>query len=182
MGKLHEVGKVEVCRIARTSYLQGTPKEDTETWAIEWFYMVDASLYDPVHSGLSGFSSAPPKKRFNWRPRSSSQKDDTEVARLAAQVRCLAHNRLTIIDVTATAISQGVQPPQPRIHPLWRYNGTNDAARSSNHGCHYSRHIQGEKEDFSKRKFIDGFSYYRPVKAVSLFQITSSIRAVYLYF
>lgn len=71
-GKTHEVGAAEVCRIAETGYLLGTPKEDAETWATEWFYIANVPLYDPARPGLLVFSHTPPKKRFNWRPRNPS--------------------------------------------------------------------------------------------------------------
>lgn len=80
------------------------------------------------------------------------------MARLAAQVTCLADNRLTIINVMAIAILQGVQPLQQHTHPLWRYNGTDDATRSMRKGFKDQAAIttalsgifKGEKEDFDQ--------------------------------
>ena len=176
-GVIYEVGGAEVCRIAGTGYLPGTPKEDTENWTSEWFYMADVPLYDPARRGLPEFSHIPPKKRFNWRPRSPSQEKDAEVKRLAAQVSCLAHNKLTTIDVIAMTILRGVQPLQQRVHPLWRYNGKDDATRSVKEdfaspaalAAVLAGIFKGEEEDFARRKFMDGFSYYKPVEAVSIF-------------
>lgn len=133
-GKIHEVGRAEVCCIAGISYLLGTPKEDVKMWTTEWFYIADVPLYDTSCPGLPIFSHSPPKKRFNWQPWSFSQEDDDEdddeVSCLASQVSCLARKGLTIIN----AILWGVQRLQQRIHPLWRYNGTDDATRSMKKG------------------------------------------------
>jgi hypothetical protein len=62
-GALFEVGAAEVCRIDGTSYPSGTPREDSDIWPSEWFYIDDVSLYDPVWPGLPAYSSEPPKKR-----------------------------------------------------------------------------------------------------------------------
>jgi hypothetical protein len=126
---IFEVGGAKVCRIAGTGYPVGTPKE-SELWTSEWFYIEDVPLFDPARKGLPDYFDAPLRKRYNWRPKSSSQEDSVEVQRLAARVRILAHHKLTMIDVMAAAISRCVQPLQQRVHPLWRYNGTSDTTRS----------------------------------------------------
>jgi hypothetical protein len=188
--KIHEVGGAEVCRIAGTGYQPGTPKGDVKTWATEWFYIAFVPLYGPARPGLPVFPHTPPKKRFNWRPSNPSQDDVAEVARLAAQVTCLADNRLTIINVMAIAILRGVQPLQQRTHPLWRYNGIDDATQSMKKGfkdqaattAALAGIYKGEKDDFAQQKIIEGFSYYQPIEALCSFENTSSIRAMCLYF
>lgn len=120
-----------MCRVASTRYSVGTPKEDSEEWSPEWFYIEDVPLCEPVQRGLPGYSDAPLKKRLNWWPKGPSQEESPEVQCLAAKVRvlALAHGGLTIVDVMAIAINQCVQPLQQRTHPLWSYNGTSDASR-----------------------------------------------------
>ena len=61
-GSLYQVGRAEIWRIAKTGYLSGTPKNTSEDWPSEWFYMEDVPLSDPLRQGLPEFSNAPLKK------------------------------------------------------------------------------------------------------------------------
>ena len=124
-----EVGGAEVWRIAGMGVSCWDPKE----WTLEWFY-IEVPLFEPIRRGLPEYSDAPLKKRFNWRPKSTSQEESAEVQRLATKMRLLAHNKLTIIDVTVAAITRCVQPLQQRMHPMWRYNRTSDASRCKQKG------------------------------------------------
>jgi hypothetical protein len=181
-GVIFEVGGAEVWRIAGTGYPVGTPKKDAEEWTSEWFYIEDVPLCDPVRRGLPEFSLASPKKRFNWRPKSASQEESAEVTRLAAQVRLLAHNRLTMVDVMAIAIARCVQPLQQRIHPLWNYNGEDDATRYTRKGPANQAAIaailadlfKGEEQEFARLKLKKGFSMYEPIEMVSSTTLYSS--------
>lgn len=77
----------------------------------------------------------------------------------------------------AVAIARGVQPLQQRIHPLWRYNGSDDATQAIRDGFENQAALaaaleaiyKGEKEDFAKQQLFDGFSYHKPVTVVSYF-------------
>ena len=176
-GNLFECGGAEVCRIAGSGYLIGTPKEDIETWQGEWFYISDVPLEGPPRQGLPPFSLTPPTKRYNWRPRTQSRDGGSVVARLAAQVTCLAHNKLTLINVMAVAIARGIQPLQQRVHPMWEYNGTDDSTRAIRCGFEDRQALglaletmfKGEKADLIKEPMYDGFSCYKPIEAVSCF-------------
>jgi hypothetical protein len=175
---IYEVGGAEVWCIAGTGYPIGTPKKDAE----EWFYIEDVPLFDPAQRGLPEFSLASPKKLFNWRPKGSSQEESAEVTRLAAQVRWLAHNGLTIIDVMAAAIARCVQPLQQRVHPLWCYNGANDSTRYTQKGpadqaamaAVLADLFKGEEQEFARLRPKDGFSSYKPIEVVSPITLHSS--------
>ena len=69
-GSVYQVGGAEIWRIAETRYLSGTPKKTSEDWPLEWFYMEDVPLPNPIRMGLPEFNNAPLKKRRSWRPRS----------------------------------------------------------------------------------------------------------------
>lgn len=71
---LCRVGGAEVCRIAETGYLSGTPEKAPENWPSEWFYINDVPLPDPVRPGLRKFSNAPPRARLSWRPPGPSRR------------------------------------------------------------------------------------------------------------
>ena len=103
-GSIFEVGGAKVWRIAGSGYPVGTPKKGSEEWTSEWFYIEDVPLLDPARRGLPEFSSAPLKKRLNWRPRSAKQEDSAEVKRLVSKVRVLSHFELSIIEVMAIVI------------------------------------------------------------------------------
>ena len=81
-------------------------------WVSKWFYKADVPLHDLAQPGIPPFSLDPLKKLHSRRPQSISQKDDTDMARLVAKVRCLTNTCLIIIDVMATTIDQRVQPLQ----------------------------------------------------------------------
>ena len=96
--------------------------------------MEDAPLPDTVRIGLPEFSNAPLKKRLSWCPRSPQREDDGSVQYLMGRIRLLAHSRLTMIGVMATCIMRGVQPLQYRGHPMWDFNGEDDATRHGRKG------------------------------------------------
>ena len=50
------------------------------------------------------------------------------------RIRLLAHSGLTMIGVMATCITRGVQPLQYRGHPMWDFNGEDDATRCGRKG------------------------------------------------
>ena len=132
-GSLYQVGGAEIWRIARTGYLSGTPKKSPEDWPLEWFYMEDVPLPDPVRRGLPEFNNAPLKKRQSWRPR-SPQEDTREIHFLMSRIKLLAKSGLTIVEVMAICIIRGVQPLQYRGKPMWHYNGEDDATRCGRKG------------------------------------------------
>ncbi|KAE8786239.1 hypothetical protein D1007_39937 [Hordeum vulgare] len=82
------------------------PKKELDEWPSEWFYIEDGPLFEPVQRGLPEYSVAPLKKRFWWRPKSSSQEESSKVNRLSSKVRVLTHSGITIIDVMAVMISR----------------------------------------------------------------------------
>ena len=100
------MGSAKVWRIARSGYPIGTPKEVSQEWSSEWFYIKDVLLPELVRRGLPEFSSAPLKKRLNWRPRSPKEEDSAEMKRLVSKVRLLAHSELSIIEVMDIAIKR----------------------------------------------------------------------------
>ena len=174
-GSIYQVGGAEIWRIAGTGYLSGTPKKASEDWPSEWFYMEDAPLPDPVRIGLPEFSNAPLKKRLSWRPRSPQREDDRSVQYLMGRIRLLAHSGLTMIGVMATCIMRGVQPLQYRGHPMWDFNGENDATRHGRKGPGSAADLvkilsglyKGEKEDFLRTNPLNGFSMNNPRSWVS---------------
>ena len=50
------------------------------------------------------------------------------------RIRLLAHSGLTMIGVMAACIMRGVQPLQYRDHPMWDFNGEDDATRHGHKG------------------------------------------------
>lgn len=94
------------------------------------------------------------------------------MARLATQITCLGHNMLTLVNVMAVALARGVQPLQQCVHPLWKYNGTDDSTRAvwrdfENHdvlGMALEGLFKGEKADLIKEPMFDSFASYRPVE------------------
>ena len=91
------------------------------------------------------------------------------------QIRLLAHSGLTMIEVMATCIMRGVQPLQYRGHPMWDFNGEDDATR---HGPKVpgsaadlikilSTLYKGEEEEFLRVNPQGGFSMYNPPSWVS---------------
>jgi hypothetical protein len=144
-------------------------------------------MFDPARRGLPEFSLSPPKKRFNWHPKSPLQEEDAEVTCLVAQVKCLAHNGMTIVDLMAVFIAWCVQPLQQRVHPLWRYNDTNDSTRAVKKELADQKAMaavladlfKGVEKDFAKLKPKDGFSSYKPIETVS--SIIPLFRMTYLF-
>ena len=58
-----QVGGAEIWRVAETGYLSGTPKKASANWPLEWFYVDDVPLLDPLRTGLPEFDNAPLKVR-----------------------------------------------------------------------------------------------------------------------
>ena len=91
--------------------------------------------------------------------------------RLTAKVRILSKSKLTIIDVMATVTIRRVQPLSKRMHPLWRYNGTNNKARYKWKGPANQEAIaaiiadlfKGEEEEFVRMRTRDGYSRIIPL-------------------
>ena len=145
------MGGAELWCIAGTGYPSGTPKKVSEDWPSEWFYIEDVPLRDPVRIGLPEFDNAPLKKRLRWRPRSPQKENDRDVLYLMSRIRLLAHSGLTMIEVMAICITRGVQLLQYRGHPMWDFNGEDDATRCGHKGpdsvCHSNedliRFVQG---------------------------------------
>ena len=169
------MGGAEIWRIAGTGYPSGTPKKASEDWPSEWFYIEDAPLPDLVRIGLPEFSNAPLKKRLSWRPRSPQLEEDKSVHYLMGRIRLLAHSGLTMIGVMATCIMRGVQPLQYRGHPMWDFNGEDDATRHGRKGPDSVEDLvtilsglyKGEKEDFLRTNPLNGFSMNNPRPWVS---------------
>ena len=123
-----------------------------------------------VRQGLPEFNNAPLKKRRSWRPRSPQAEDNGEVLYLMNRIKAPALSGLTIIEVMSICIMQGVQPLQYRGHPLWCYNGADDAIRCGRKGPDnaaalakiLSELFKGEEEEFTRIKPRDGFSMYNP--------------------
>ena len=174
-GSIYQVGGAEVWRIAGSGYLSGTPKKASEDWPSEWFYIDDVPLPDPIQVSLPEFNSAPLKKCLSWRPRSSQRESDRDVLYLMGQIKLLAHSGLTMIRVMAICIMRGVQPLQYRGHPMWDFNGENDATRHGRKGPGSAADLvkilsglyKGEKEDFLQTSPFNGFSMNNPRSWVS---------------
>ena len=174
-GSIYQVGGAEVWRIAGTGYLSGTPKKASEDWPSEWFYIDDVPLPDPIRVGLPEFNSAPLKKRLSWRPRSSQRESDRDVLYLMGRIRLLAHSGLTMIGVMAACIMRGVQPLQYRGHPMWDFNGEDDATHYGRKGPASAAALvkilsslyKGEKEEFLRVNPQAGFTMYDPPSWVS---------------
>ena len=157
-------------RIAATEYLSGTPKKTSEDWPAEWFYMEDVPLPNPVRRGLPEFNNAPLKKRRSWHPQSPQEEDNGEVLYLMNRIKALAQSGLTIVEVMSICIMWGVQPLQYREHPMWHFNGEDDAThcgRKSPDSATVLAKIlsdlyKGEEEEFIRIKPRDGFSMYNP--------------------
>src|SRR3954463_6455565 len=174
-GSIYQVGGAEIWRIAGTGYLSGTPKEASEDWPSEWFYIDDVPLPDPIRVGLPEFNSAPLKKRLSWRPWCSQRESDRDVLYLMGRIRLLAHSGLTMIGVMAACIMRGVQPLQYRGHPMWDFNGEDDAPRYGRKGPASAAALvkilsslyKGEEEEFLRVNPQGGFTMYNPPSWVS---------------
>ena len=162
-------------KYGQTGYLSGTPKKASEDWPSEWFYVDDVPLRDPIQTGLPEFNNALLKKRRSWRPRSPQEEDDRDVSYLMGRIKVLAQSGLTITEVMSICIMRGVQPLQYRGHPMWDFNGEDDATRCGHKGPDsiaalakiMSGLYKGEEEEFLRIKPRDGFSMYNPPSWVS---------------
>ena len=86
------------------------------------------------------------------------------------RIKALAQSGLTINEVMSICIVRGVQPLQYRGHPLWCFNGEDDATCCGRKGPdsaaalakNMSELFKGEEEEFIRIKPRDGFSTYNP--------------------
>ena len=137
--------------------------------------MDDVPLPDPVRTSLPKFNNAPLKKRLSWRPRNPQRETDRDVLHLMGQIRLLAHSGLTMIGVMAACIMQGVQPLQYRGHPMWDFNGEDDATHYGRKGPASAAALvkilsslyKGEEEEFLFVNLQGGFTMYNPPSWVS---------------
>ena len=80
-----------------------------------------------------------------------------------------------MIEVMATCIMRGLQPLQYRGHPMWDFNGEDDATRYGRKGSEsvaalikiLSTLYKGEEEEFLRVNPQGGFSMYNPPRWVS---------------
>ena len=80
-----------------------------------------------------------------------------------------------MIEVMATCFMRGVQPLQYRGHPMWDFNGEDDATRYGRKGPGsivdlikiLSTLYKGEEEEFLRVNPQGGFSMYNPPSWVS---------------
>ena len=92
-----------------------------------------------------------------------------------SRIRLLAHSGLTMIEVMSTCITRGVQPLQYRGHPMWDFNGEDDATRCGRKGPDtagtltkiLSALYKGEEEEFLHVNPRGEFSMYDPPSWVS---------------
>ena len=137
--------------------------------------MEDVFLPDPVRQGLPEFNNAPLKKRRSWRPQSPQEEDNGEVLYPMNRIKALAQLGLTVIEVMSICIMRGVHPLQYRGHPLWCFNGEDDATHCGRKGPDsaaalakiLSELFKGEEEEFICIKPWDGFCMYNPPSWVS---------------
>ena len=91
------------------------------------------------------------------------------------EIKTLAQSGLTMVEVMATSITQGVQPLQYRGLPMCHYNGEDDASRCSRKGPGTSAALakilaelfKGEEEEFLRINRRDGYSMHNPLSWVS---------------
>ena len=151
--------------------------------------MDDVPLPDPVQRGLPEFSSAPLRKRLNWRPRGRKEEDSAEVIRLVGRVKLLVHTKLTMAEVMAIAIKRCVQPLQSRVTPLWCYNREDDASRGGRQELDTPAELamiladlyKGEKDDFLHLNCCKSYSMHYPVKWVRLLIISMVFPSYLIY-
>ena len=92
-----------------------------------------------------------------------------------SRIRLLAHSGLTMVKVMAICITRGVQPLQYRGHPMWDFNGEDDATRCGRKGPDSAATLtrilsalyKGEEEEFLRANPEGGFSMYNPPSWVS---------------
>ena len=117
-------------------------------------------------------------------PRGPQEEDNGEVLYLMGRIKTLAKSGLTIIEVMSICIMRGVQPLQYRGHPLWCFNGEDDATRCGRKGPDtaaalakiLSELFKGEEDEFIRIKPRDGFSMYNPPSWVSYIPLLPSSR------
>ena len=91
------------------------------------------------------------------------------------RIRLLAHSGLTMIGVMAACIMRGVQPLQYRGHPMWDFNGEDDATRYGRKGPDSATALlkilstlyKGEEEELLHVNPHGGFSMHNPPSWVS---------------
>src|SRR3954469_1123363 len=91
------------------------------------------------------------------------------------RIKALALSGLTTTEVMSICIMRGVQPLQYRGHPMWDFNGEDDATRCGRNWPDsiaalakiLSGLYKGEEEEFLRIKPRDGFSMYNPPSWVS---------------
>ena len=91
------------------------------------------------------------------------------------RIRLLAHSGLTMIGFMATCIMRGVQPLQYRGHPMWDFDGEDDATRCGRKGPESAAALikilsalyKGEEEEFLCVNPWGGFSICNPPSWVS---------------
>ena len=107
-----------------------------------------------------------------------------------SKIRILAQSGLSIVEVMAISIMRGVQPLQYRGHPMWHFNGEDDATRCGRKGPESTTALveilsdlyKGEREEFVRIKPRDGFSMYNPPSWVSCHPLLYSIHSLSLCF
>ena len=103
-----------------------------------------------------------------------------EVHQLMSKIKTLAQSGLSIVEVMAISIMRGVQPLQYQGHPIWNFNGEDDATRYGRKGLDTSAALakilsglyKGEEEEFIRIKPGDGFSMCNPPGWVSFHPTT----------
>ncbi|XBI75167.1 hypothetical protein VPH35_068571 [Triticum aestivum] len=87
-----------------------------------------------------------------------------------SRIKLLAQSGLTMIEVMAICVMRGVQPLQYRGHPMWDFNGEDDAIRCGRKGPDLPASLskilsdlyKGEEEEFLRANPQGGFSMYNP--------------------
>ena len=98
-----------------------------------------------------------------------------DILYLMGWIRLLAHSGLTMVGVMAACIMRGVQPLQYRGHPMWDFNGEDDATHHGRKGPDsapalikiLSTLYKGEEEEFLRVNPRGGFTMYNPPSWVS---------------
>ncbi|XBJ00764.1 hypothetical protein VPH35_020580 [Triticum aestivum] len=87
-----------------------------------------------------------------------------------SRIKLLAQSGLTMIEVMAICVMRGVQPLQYRGHPMWDFNGEDDATHCGRKGPDSTAALakilsdlyKGEEEEFLYVNPQGGFSMYNP--------------------
>ena len=114
--------------------------------------------------------------------------DNREVLYLMNGIKALAQSGLTIIEVMSICIIRGLHPLQYRGHPLWCFNGEDDATHCGRKGSDSAAALakilfelfKGEEEEFIRIKPRDGFSMYYPPKMGELLSFTPVLHAFFI--